>query len=94
MRLRQSRARRQGTAPTVCPGRLSGAAGVRGSGSSGWGEVQGWQERAVGGGRGMQGMEAQAHGGGGGGGGCFLMAFGQLKCLRGQNFAIIAKFKP
>ena len=70
----------------MCAGRLSGAADVRGRGSSGWGDMQ---ERAVGGGRGMQGTEAQAHGGEG-----FLMAFGQLKIRRGQNFAIIAKFMP
>ena len=38
-RLRQRRVRRQGTAPAVCAGRLPGVAGVRGRGSSVWGEV-------------------------------------------------------
>ena len=35
VRIRQSRALRQGTTPVVCVGQLSGAAGVRGRGRSG-----------------------------------------------------------
>ena len=36
-------------APAVCAGRVSGVGGVRGRGSSVWGEVQGRQEGSVGG---------------------------------------------
>ena len=59
--LKQSRARRQGTAPTVCAGQLSSVAGVRGRGSSIWGEVQGRYEKAaaaLGGCRVCEGREA------------------------------------
>ena len=69
-------------------GRLFGAAGRNAGLGRGIGSGR---QRS----RGAQvGMSENEGGGGGGGGLRFLMELGQLKCCRGQNFAIIAKFKP